>query len=245
MVDDDSTEGDPDAEGDTSPQETDDPDAEDPKTDPEADDQQINPEADDQQINPEADDQQSDPEADDQQINPEADDQQINPEADDQETETNAPPKDWILNMDGYHRGEQTTLFAANMPIPSVPFFIGLSTIEALPILPKGFSPKINDAFFFEIDSTIGFRVGQGSPPFPSNMLIDIMVGVRYQLYLFEWLSPYAAFRGGVLLFLAGGRRPIPRVGGGVGAFFPVSDTFAFRLELGFPHVKAGFTFAF
>jgi hypothetical protein len=153
--------------------------------------------------------------------------------------------KDWVFHRDGRHRSDQTTMFTSNVH----PFlYLGLTTIEGIVIAPRGFSPAINDAFFLEIDSGVGFAMGQGAPPFPGNMLMSLMLGLRYQLHLYHWFAPYVAGRGGILLFFQGGfngRQILGRGSGHVGAVFRVSDSFALRVEIGYPDLKLGFSIPF
>ena len=70
---------------------------------------------------------------------------------------------------------------------------IGGSLVLGIPVAPRGFLDDRNDAFFIELVGSFGTYLPDDGT-YPASALI----GVRYQLFIFQWLAPFAAARVGV-----------------------------------------------
>jgi len=117
--------------------------------------------------------------------------------------------------------------------------YIGGGAIVGIPVAPYGFSEEINDGFYIEIEAGVG-----GNPASAWDPATYVLGGVRYQVFILTWLAPYIGFRGGVYIPFHPGVKPRFAAGGGLGAFFMLSDHFGFRVEVGYG-ARAGFTFVF
>ena len=154
----------------------------------------------------------------------------------------NATPDGWIAEDDEEHGWDLSVMFAYH-------YWPGWGSVGAavnlgIPIVPSGFTSSLNDAFYIEVDASMGV----GLSFWGSDFVNYTMAGVRWQVSLFEWLTVYAAARGGVALRLDAGtdRLFVYGVGGfAVGAIFPFTDFLAARVDLGFPGARAGLTFMF
>jgi hypothetical protein len=117
--------------------------------------------------------------------------------------------------------------------------YIGGGVIVGIPVAPYGFSGEINDGFYIEVEAGVA-----GNPRSAWDPATYILGGVRYQVFILTWLAPYIGFRGGVYIPFLPGLKPRFAAGGGLGAFFLLSDHFGFRVEVGYG-ARAGFTFLF
>ncbi len=65
----------------------------------------------------------------------------------------------------------------------------------AIPVAPKGFIPRVNDAFFVEF----GVEFGVWSPYWSYGWVgVSPIGGVRYQFYITKVFAPFVAVKGGV-----------------------------------------------
>jgi len=140
------------------------------------------------------------------------------------------PPR-WAFNQDEAHSFDLSL-------VGHVSHLFGGGIIFGIPIAPKGFSSKINDAFYFEIEGGFGAQsksrwAGAGY----------VLAGVRYQLFLFDWFAPYIVGRGGVW-HPFGEKWPRPFGYGALGAMFMPNKHIAFRIEGGYGG-RIGVTFLF
>ena len=148
----------------------------------------------------------------------------------------NRPPR-WSFEQDGQH-GFEISLLGTIRPTAA-----GGAVIFGFPIAPRGFSPLINDAMFLDLE----FQ----TDAWPRrNVASAVRLGVRYQLFLFDWFAPYAFTRVGARgtwpgFKLDDGPHPGLALAGGLGAVFIVGKHFGFRLEGGYPGAWAGFHFMF
>lgn len=153
-----------------------------------------------------------------------------------------AAPKNWVFDQEDSPKKFDLSLLGTFDYDRSV----GGSAILGIAIVPKGFIPDKNDAFFIEIDGGASYRL-----PDPGNVghgSAYVGGGVRYQVHLLTWLAPYVAVRGGARFWFdpqGVGRLADPYVSGAIGAFFYTGKVFAFRVEVGFPGARAGISFYF
>ncbi len=115
---------------------------------------------------------------------------------------------------------------------------LGGGVILGIPVAPRGFSPEINDSFHIEIEGGLGaWRYTWAGRAY-------FLGGVRYQLHLFEWMSPYLTGRFGVYVPLVPGTSAVFTGYGAIGVMFKPAEHFAVRLEGGYGG-RVGVTFLF
>ncbi len=142
-------------------------------------------------------------------------------------------PDGWVLSEDGSHPFDLSIVGHLDSRI------IGGGVILGIPVAPRGFAPTINDAFFVEVDLGAGGRPAWAWRPYGYAL-----GGVRYELFLFEWMGVFVCGRGGVYVPLVPDVKPFPAGYGAVGVHFMISEDFSFRLEGGYG-ARAGVTFHF
>jgi hypothetical protein len=140
-------------------------------------------------------------------------------------------PERWVFDADDKH----------GLDLSVVGIFgrtLGGGVILGIPVGPRGFSPEINDSFHIEIEGGVGaWTWGWSGRAY-------FLAGVRYQLHLFEWMSPYLAGRAGLWIPLVPGTGPTFTGYGAIGVMFKPSEHFAIRIEGGYGG-RAGVTFLF
>ena len=150
-----------------------------------------------------------------------------------------ALPANWTFDYDDQHGFDLSLLGEFDVDLSGAG-----SVVLGIPVAPFGFSVQHNDAFLIEVE--VGGRAGFPKPGSIGYGEVFVLGGVRYQLYLLDWLAPYVAVRGGVSLgFTPGWRTPHPRFSGGLGTYFLVDPKVVIRLELGYPGIRGGVTFLF
>jgi hypothetical protein len=140
------------------------------------------------------------------------------------------PPR-WAFDQDQQHPFDLSL-------VGNIGQHFGGGVIAGIPVAPRGFSSKINDAFYIEIEG------GAGAHPRSSwSGSAYVLAGVRYQLYLFDWFAPYLTGRGGIWVPFATG---VPKGTGygAIGAMFLFNEHIALRLEGGYGG-RIGVTFRF
>jgi hypothetical protein len=148
-----------------------------------------------------------------------------------------AAPPDWTLDTDEAH-GVAVNLHG----FAETGGFFGGGAVVDLPVAPRGFSPKHNDAFYVSIQGDGGGRVGVG----PGT---NAAAGVKYRVFLTSWAAPYVFVRGGLQVrWVAGsGLGPVfsPYVAGGGGVLFRLHPNVGVHVEGGWPGARGGLTVSF
>lgn len=130
--------------------------------------------------------------------------------------------------------------------IPSPVGFHTATLLVGFPILPGGtvgVTKGVNDAVYLDLDLTAGMFPSPN--PFTEGTIItNILVGLRYQFFLFRWFAAYAWGRLGVTM-TKGDLPQIPwayafMASGGLGMLFTVHKHIGFRFETGWPPVRLG-----
>ena len=144
-----------------------------------------------------------------------------------------ATPEGWIYPNNDAHKGDLSFMGAFSR----TPYYGG-GLLFGFPVAPRGFAPLHNDAFYLEFEAQTVWR-----PNYARAISLLLALGVRYQLFLFEWMAPYISFRGGTLYPI--GDLPLPYVTINIGVMFTLGRHFAIRLEGGNQNAKAGITLLF
>ncbi len=142
------------------------------------------------------------------------------------------PPPRWSFDQDRAHPFDLSV-------VGILGWSFGGGVIAGIPVAPRGFSPAINDAFYVEIEGNAG-----GRPTRAWGGWTQVLVGVRYQLYLLDWFALHFCGRGGVQFSYDPTDPPEPAGYGAFGVMFLASEDIAFRLEGGYGG-RIGVTFRF
>lgn len=133
-----------------------------------------------------------------------------------------ADPKGWVFENDDPHPFDLSLTGVLGS-------LFGGAVIVGIPIVPHGFAPDINDAFYLEIEGGAG-----GWPNRAWDGGAFTMVGVRYQLFIFEWFAVHFCGRGGIDIPFEPGDRVRPAGYGALGIMLIANEHVAFRFEGGY-----------